>query len=77
MATYTAGGEIRAYERGQQTFRPGPDADSVLDTNGKSWQVTEEALVGPEGESAPRISGHLAYWFGWYAFFPNTLIYGQ
>jgi hypothetical protein len=77
MATYTAGGEVRAYERGQQTFRPGPDADSVLDMNGKPWQVTEEALVGPDGESAPRISGYLAYWFGWYAFFPNTLIYGQ
>jgi hypothetical protein len=23
----------------------------------------------------PRLAGHLAYWFGWYAFFPNTLLY--
>ena len=27
------------------------------------------------GEIAPRINGHLAYWFGWYAFFPQTLLY--
>ncbi len=74
---YTAGSEVRAYERGQQTFRPGPDADTVLDSAGHLWQVTEDALIGPGGETAPRLSGHLVYWFGWYAFFPNTLVYGQ
>lgn len=77
VVTYTAGGEVRAYERGAETFRPGPDANTMLDTAGRTWQVTEDALIGPQGESAPRISGHLAYWFGWYAFFPNTLVYGQ
>ena len=29
-----------------------------------------------DGERAPRINGHLAYWFGWYSFFSNTEIYG-
>ena len=33
------------------------------------------ALIGPNGESLSRINGHLAYWFGWYAFYPDTLIY--
>ena len=75
--SYTAGSEVRAYERGEETFRPGPDADTVLDSAGSPWRVTEDALIGPDGETAPRISGHLAYWFGWYAFFPNTLVYGQ
>ena len=32
-----------------------------------------------DGESrrigAVIINGHLACWFGWYAYFPNTLIY--
>jgi hypothetical protein len=37
--------------------------------------VTEDALIGPEVQSAERVNGHLAYWFGWYAFFPNTLLY--
>lgn len=74
--TYNAGGEVRAYERGPQMFAPGPDADTVMDSSGQQWRVTEEALVGPIGERAPRINGHLAYWFGWFAFFPNTLVYG-
>ncbi len=47
----------------------------MLDSAGRAWQVTEEALLGPDGERAPRVNGHLAYWFGWYAFFPNTLLY--
>ena len=74
---YEAGGEVRAYERGDRTFKAGPDPDTVIDSAGEPWQVTEEALVGPDGELAPRLSGHLAYWFGWYEFFPRTLLYGD
>ena len=74
---YDAGAEVRAFDRGSETFSPGPDADTVLDSGGREWRVTEEALAGPEGQLAPRINGHLAYWFGWYAFFPQTLVYGD
>jgi len=73
--TYDAGGEVRAFERGQETFTPGPTPDTVVDSQGQVWQVTEDALLSPDGMLAPRLSGHLAYWFGWFAFFPNTLIY--
>jgi hypothetical protein len=38
---------------------------------------SEKALLGPEDEIAPWINGHLAYWFGWFAFFPNTQVYGS
>jgi len=72
---YKAGGEVRAYDRLDEEFSPGPDPDTVLDSEGSPWQVTEEALIGPEGKVAARVNGHLAYWFGWYTFFPNTLIY--
>jgi hypothetical protein len=75
--TYIAGSEVRAYHRDDETFSPGPDADTVLDETGQPWQVTEEALIGPAGEHAPRLGGHLSYWFGWYAFFPNGEVYGQ
>ena len=74
---YDAGSEVRAYHRGAETFAPGPDPNTVLDTAGRSWQVTEVALIGPSGELSPRLSGHLAYWFGWYSFFPRTQVYGQ
>ncbi|MBT3316084.1 MAG: DUF3179 domain-containing protein, partial [Anaerolineae bacterium] len=75
---YNAGGEVRAYARiDNETFSTAPQLDTVLDTKGRTWQITEEALIGPEGELAPRINGHLAYWFGWYSFFPQTLLYEQ
>ena len=74
---YDAGAEVRAFDRGSETFSPGPDADTVLDSGGREWRVTEEALEGPEGQLALRINGRLAYWFGWYAFFPQTLVYGE
>ena len=73
--TYTSGAEIRVFARGEQTFAPGPDDQTVLDADGRSWQVSEEALIGPDGETLPRINGHLAYWFGWYAFYPETELY--
>lgn len=73
---YDSGGEVRAYESEKRVFSAGPTPDTVIDSAGIEWQVTEVGLLGPEGDIAPRISGHLAYWFGWFAFFPNTLVYG-
>lgn len=73
--TYTSGAEIRAFARGEHTFAPTSDDFIVLDEDGRPWQVTEEALVGPEGQTLARLNGHLAYWFGWYAFYPETELY--
>lgn len=74
--TYDAGGEVRAFLRGAETFTAGASADELLDARGGIWRVTEEALLSEDGEVAMRLSGHLAYWFGWFAFFPHTLVYG-
>lgn len=74
--TYDSGGEVRAYHRGDEIFSPGEVPGEVVDSAGSIWRVTEEALIGPDGKTLPRVNGHLAYWFGWYAFFPNTLVYG-
>lgn len=73
---YSAGVEVRAYERGAHTFTLGEMVDMLVDENGDSWQITEAELVGPNGETLPRLGGHLAYWFGWFAFYPQTLLYG-
>lgn len=75
QVSYDAGGEVRTYERADRTFTAGPDPNTILDSDGHPWLVSEEALIGPDGEQAPRINGHLAYWFGWFSFFPKTLIY--
>lgn len=72
--SYSAGAEVRAF-RATERFRPGPDADVLLDASGRLWRVTEDALIGPGGLRSPRVPGFLAYWFAWYAFYPQTLVY--
>jgi hypothetical protein len=72
---YGAGGEVRAYNRGMERFHPSGDANIILDSAGRRWHITEDALVETTGDRAPRINGFSAFWFGWYAFFPQTLVY--
>ncbi len=76
VVNYNAGGEVRAYQRAGWIFAAGPDAGTLSDQNGALWQIGEDGLHGPDGEFLPRLGGHLAYWFGWYSFFPKTLVYG-
>jgi hypothetical protein len=73
---YNSGGEGRAFYRGDEIFRPSSKPDFVIDASGESWEITEEGLISPDGKVAPRANGHLAYWFGWYTFFPKTQVYG-
>jgi len=75
--TYNTGAQVRAYKRGTHTFAPDDTGGSVVDETGAVWQVTEESLISPSGEELPRLGGHLAYWFGWFAFFPGTTVYGE
>jgi hypothetical protein len=74
---YDAGAEVRAYAREGYEFSPAGDLAQLQDQFGGAWQITEQALVGPQGSRLERLNGHLAYWFGWYAFFPRTEVYGQ
>lgn len=70
-------GAVRAYRRGERTFSPSASPAELVDEAGRRWTVGEEALV-PSGETAaplPRVPGHLAYWFGWYSFFPQSELY--
>jgi len=68
-------GETRAYERGDYIFSVSKASDTVTDEQNRRWRITEEALVGPDEERLPRLGGHLAYWFGWFAFFPKTEVF--
>ena len=53
---------VRAYERGDLLFEGAPGA---VTGPGGTWEVTEAALLGPAGETLPRLPGHIAYWFAW------------
>jgi hypothetical protein len=76
-ARYASGAEVRAYRRGGNTFRPHAQPARVSDARGRPWRVTEDALVDGDGTRLERLPGHLAYWFGWFAFFPKTLVHGR
>jgi len=71
------GAAVRVYRADDQTFTPTDDPRIITDADGSEWTVTERALLGPDGEELPRVGGHLAFWFGWYAFFPETEVYGE
>lgn len=70
--SWRAGGAVRAYARGAHRFGGGEGGEPLRDEEGRPWAVTEQALVGPEGDRAPRLPGTLAYWFAWQAFHPRT-----
>jgi len=73
--SYEAGGAARAYERDGHSFSSGPEPDTLRDEHGQVWAVTEDALIGPADQRLDRLPGHLAFWFGWSTFFPDTELY--
>jgi hypothetical protein len=71
-------GAVRSYRRGRHEFRLGRSGE-ILDELGRNWTAGEVALRPPEQTRglAPldRLPGHVALWFGWYAFFPHTEVW--
>ena len=73
----------RAYYRGGRSFKLAPgDGNAgipsvVVDTEGGTWRVTEEFLVNTadQSETLARIPTHMAFWFGWFQFHPDTELY--
>lgn len=44
---------------------------------GTRWSIEGKGEEGPMvGKSLARIENHLSQWYGWYAYFPETTIYG-
>ena len=71
------GAAVRAYKGQGLMFAAAEDDNTLLSDDGRSWRITEEALIAEDGERLPRIGGHLAFWFGWFGFYPDTLVYGE
>ena len=66
---------VRAYASGGRQFRR-DEAGNLIDDEGDVWNVREAALESGSGQPPlARVPGHVAYWFGWYAFYPDTEIY--
>jgi hypothetical protein len=70
-------GGARAYRRGEHTFARAA-GDALLDQEGRRWRVADAALEPPDGsglEPLERLPSHVAFWFGWFGFYPDTEVF--
>ncbi len=69
-------GASRVYETHGRYFARWDGRNEVLDDGGGRWTLTEAGLIGPDGAALRRMPSHRAFWFGWYAQYPETrLVY--
>jgi hypothetical protein len=76
LVVTTSGGANRVY----RTMVDFPDqrvGPVLVDAANQAWRVGEDALVkqGDSSARAPRVDAQRAFWFGWYAQFPQTLLF--
>jgi len=64
-------GANRVYDPGEVKLTQ-IKGQSVLDSKGQSWAITESRLTAPDGRELKRLPYHRAFWFGWQAAYPNT-----
>ena len=75
----------RVYERGQRSFALEPQGDRpvwehrLVDTTGEVWEVTDDGLVNitDRTRTLTRVPANISFWFAWFAFYPNTEVYGS
>ena len=72
---YAREGQVFSLPSEGETFGDLPLA--LVDSDGVEWTVTEDALVSASdpSETLARLPSHPAFWFGWFAFHPDTLLY--
>ena len=44
----------------------------AIDVEGRQWEVTEDSLLGPDGEELGRLPAFRAFWFGWYSAYAQS-----
>lgn len=71
----TEGGANRVF-RVEETFPEQRVGPSIVDSSGAAWRVTESGLILARDSTTdrPRVAAQRAFWFGWYAQFPETLL---
>lgn len=67
---------VRAYDAGGRDFSLTDDPD-VVTAEGMDWRVDEDALVASDGTEAPRLAGHVAYWFAFANFLEGKPLAGS
>jgi len=73
----TAAGANRVYDAGDVTFVRLVDNRTLEDSTGRVWLVDETGLtLNGSTTRLARVPAHRAFWFGWYAQFPETVLIG-
>ena len=70
----SAAGASRVYASEGRVFE-GLDDGQVADEAGQRWEVTEDELLAADGTRLRRLPAHRAFWFGWFAQFPQTALF--
>jgi hypothetical protein len=65
-------GANRVYATGDTTFKSFDGTTTATDSNGAKWTLDEAGLTSPNGMAAARYPANRAFWFGWFAAFPDT-----
>jgi len=67
-------GAHRVYQADKVKFSKWDQSGSITDSSNQKWKVEEDALVSDSDNKnrLSRVAAHNAFWFGWYAAFPNT-----
>lgn len=72
----TRAGANRVYQAGSHHFSAGPGEGSVVDEKGAIWLSEENHLrsATDPGGRLPRVPASRAFWFGWFAQYPDTML---
>ena len=72
----TAAGANRVYQAGPHRFSRAEGGDRVIDSEGRVWVADEDQLRDTFDTNLrlPRVPAHRAFWFGWYAQHPETML---
>ena len=69
-------GANRVYDAGGVRFERAAGDGRLVDAAGGVWRVTAEALVAEQDAERrlPRVAARRAFWFGWHAQYPQTVL---
>jgi hypothetical protein len=72
----SAAGASRVYASQSYRFVSVGEDGTLLDAAGKAWVVDEDAVTATFDADIrlPRLPAHRAFWFGWYAQHPDTVL---
>jgi hypothetical protein len=72
----SAAGAHRVYHAGNVLFKKVSGDKLIIDSKARTWVIKEPFLQMRQNPDIKldRIPAHSAFWFGWYARFPDTLL---